>query len=222
MPPSRGRPTNRQPKSEEVSAEHKPVLEQSPKTPSTPTNPRPLSRGLHLIWTPARWVRNNPGRVGRGVWSGVFRIATLLSVGYLVFDRLYETSATIYSPASDPNNPFFYPFTVANNSHIFALYDIKWNCIYGRMITSADDVIEHGLEQNGIMKYLAPGGLINIDCKRSLQFPHQKIKEAKIFIGVSYDVNVFGIFRWHRQPEATPFFWYGIVPNPKWIKGGVE
>ena len=40
-----------------------------------------------------------------GLWSGLFRVATLLSVFYLVYDRFYETAITISISASDPHNP---------------------------------------------------------------------------------------------------------------------
>jgi hypothetical protein len=35
------------------------------------------------------WPLRNPLAMLRLTWSGIFRIATLLSVGYLVFDRVY-------------------------------------------------------------------------------------------------------------------------------------
>ena len=55
----------------------------------------------------------------KATWSGFFRLATLLSVGYLVYDRIYETSVAISSETADAGQPFRIPFTVTNNSHLF-------------------------------------------------------------------------------------------------------
>src|SRR5262245_21496102 len=108
MSRSRSRPPSRQStvKLPERSAAHS----QSPETPSPQTNPPASSRvtrtGFWWIDLIANWF---------------FRFLTLITVGYLVFDRIYETSAYVFSPASDPENPWVFPFTIANNSHVFSI-----------------------------------------------------------------------------------------------------
>jgi hypothetical protein len=69
----------------------------------------------------ARWV-------AKWVWfdksqlvTWLFRLFTVLSVLYLVYDRIYETSLTTSSVASDPNDAFKYPFSINNNSHLFSI-----------------------------------------------------------------------------------------------------
>jgi hypothetical protein len=67
------------------------------------------------------WLRAN-------FFTWLFRLFTFISVSYLVYDRIYETGALTQSPASDPHDPFLFPFSITNMSHIFTLRDIKWRC----------------------------------------------------------------------------------------------
>jgi hypothetical protein len=57
----------------------------------------------YLVQVSLAWLKEN-------FLTWLFRLFTLISVGYLVYDRFYETGALIQSPASDPKNPFLFPF----------------------------------------------------------------------------------------------------------------
>jgi hypothetical protein len=54
----------------------------------------------------------------------LFRFFTVLSVSYLVYDRLFETILTISAAASDPKDAFKYPFSINNNSHLFSVSEL--------------------------------------------------------------------------------------------------
>ena len=105
MPDSRGRPRDRQPTG--ASTKHNKPRETSPTTPSGPATPSRSNMG------------HSKPRHGELMANWFFRSLTLLSVFYLVFDRIYETSATISAPAPDALKPFSFPFSVRNNSHFF-------------------------------------------------------------------------------------------------------
>src|ERR1700733_13395967 len=85
------------------------------------------------IWF-ALYPRRNPRatlRLGwailRLAWGGVWRLATAISVGYLVFDRIYETSVTVTAPVPDARRPFEFPFSITNNSHLWSIRNVAWS-----------------------------------------------------------------------------------------------
>src|SRR4051794_24409461 len=121
----------------------RPVQSRRPAKPLPPTTLRRLGRWFRWLaalaiglWISAVdaaivclvWPYRNPIRSLKLAWLGLWRAAAAISVGYLVFDRIYETNATMASPASDPNEPFRMPFSITNNSHIFALKNLSWTC----------------------------------------------------------------------------------------------
>jgi hypothetical protein len=119
---------------------HSKAQEQSQKTPSTQASLRFLVAALsffaYCLRQFGRGIRQSPRLILRSLgnermWTWFFRVLTLVSVSYLVSDRIYEMDATISSPASDPKNAFLFPFSIQNNSHIFRIKNIQWACTYG-------------------------------------------------------------------------------------------
>jgi hypothetical protein len=227
MPPSRRRPPNRRSKPKEVLAERKPTPEESLKTPSAPTNLRLLARSPRLISAPARWLRNNPGRVARGLWSGIFRIAALVSVGYLVFDRLYETSVTISAPVPNAIKAFAFPFAMTNDSHLFSIRNLAWQCVAAFLKTETDEPAKDvGLDSGSTAK-INPGETVNVNCNK----PHSptgnfeiikgggQLIGGKMVIRVRYDVTIFGVYTCTRTPAPTEFNLFTDGAPPRWIKG---
>jgi hypothetical protein len=167
---------------------------------------RPLRR--LLLWI---------DRHDRGV-TWIFRVLTLLSVAYLVSDRIYETGAAVSSPASDPKNPFHIPFSITNNSHLFALYNLQWTChivdgVFGN-ITVGDTLAGQSSEESK----LSPGGTLNIPCDRAfVGLPPPK--RLTMQIDLVYDTNILG-YTLTRCPSAF-FWWTAEATNPQWIKGDI-
>jgi hypothetical protein len=159
------------------------------------------------------------------IWSGVFRVATLLSVSYLVYDRIYEADATISAPASDPAFPFTYPFTIMNNSHIFAIRDVTWDCRNLRVV--ANGVRITGVQEvRGTSNIVQAGKSLNIDCApigptsrffRTRDKP--TVSVAVLEIEISYSAVFLGVYTFHRHPPPTLFTWFADATNPQWIKG---
>jgi hypothetical protein len=166
------------------------------------------------------WLRAN-------FFTWLFRIFTLISVGYLVYDRFYETGALIQSPASDPLNPFLFPFSITNMSHIFTLRNIKWRCefpfrTYDRLLPwsgSPANIYQDIGMVSGTKDELSPGGVLNISCGHPLGntdfFPFQSIK---VLIYMDYDTNVPWPYPIHRSPHEQ-FTWIGTAEKPQWIRG---
>jgi hypothetical protein len=157
----------------------------------------------------------------------IFRVFTLLSFTYLVLDRIYETGALIQSPASDPNDPFLFPFSITNMSHIFTLRDIKWRCefpfrTYDRvnpMNGSPANIYEDMSNVSGTTKELPPGGVLNVSCGHPLGntqlFPFENIK---VLIYVDYNTKILWLYTLHRSPSEQ-FTWAGTAERPQWIRG---
>jgi hypothetical protein len=165
------------------------------------------------------WLKSN-------FFTWLFRLFTLISVSYLVYDRIYETGALIQSPASDPNDPFLFPFSITNMSHIFTLRDIKWRCefpfrTYDRVnrINGMDNIYEDMSNVSGTTKELLPGDVLNVSCGHPLGntqlFPFQNIK---VLIYVDYDTNILWLHTLHRSPSEQ-FTWAGTAERPQWIRG---
>jgi hypothetical protein len=185
------------------------------------TTPPTLAPGdrKRLARTCFAWLKGN-------FFTWLFRVVTLLSFTYLVLDRIYETGALIQSPAFDPNDPFLFPFSITNMSHIFTLRDIKWRCkfpfrTYDRVnpVNGSDNIYEDLSNVSGTTKELPPGGVLNVSCGHPLGntqlFPFQNIK---VLIYVDYNTNILWLYTLHRNP-AEQFTWAGTAERPQWIRG---
>jgi hypothetical protein len=219
---------------------HKPPpksLREKPSTPSILQFLKPIVSNflrrfvLVLAWCIrqfGRCIRRSPAWVfrNRGKLLNVFwRTTTLLSVGYLVYDRLYETEATISSPASDPQNPFIFPFTITNNSHLFAIRNVHWSCKYTSLKSDEVNFREVNVIQ-GTRSEITAGRTLNIFCdpvgpdSRIVRTPRvPKVAEAIVLVGLSYDSDLLGLYLWHRTPSPITFSWFAKASNPQWIRG---
>jgi len=169
-------------------------------------------------WTVTRAL----GRGTRHVWGFSFRIATLLSVSYLVYDRIYEADATISASASDPRAALMFPFTITNNSHIFVIRDVRWNCKYILLVSGIPGFegarFENTAAINGTRAAIEAGRSFNFDC--NLLGPKTSpITTAVLDVGLTYRSDFFGWFSLVRHPSPTRFTWVSSASNPQWIKG---
>jgi hypothetical protein len=214
MPSSRGRPANRQPKPKEVSGERKPALTECPETPLRPAIPAGSAKGVR--WRSLDVAAN---------WF--FRILTLMSVGYLVFDRLYETSVTVSAPVPNALKAVAFPFAITNNSHLFAVKNVEWQCIAAHLMTDTREPVENTTLVSGSTTEIRPGETINVNCNR----PHTprgtgqiigttgQLVEGRMVIRVRYNVKIFGVFSWTRYPAPTEFNLFTDGTPPRWIRG---
>jgi hypothetical protein len=150
----------------------------------------------------------------------LFRFFTVLSVGYLVYDRLFETILTISAPASDPKDAFKYPFSINNSSHLFSVSKLQWQCL---IISIKSDRLSLSSGTLGFATNasIQAGQNLNITCDPS-EMIHQdqrsEIKTAIIQIALSYEMGM-PWFNWHIAPRPTPFTWIGDASNPQWVRG---
>lgn len=169
------------------------------------------------------WVWKNPWKSTKTATSIFFRIATLVSVGYLVYDRIYETSATASSVVSDPKDPFRMPFTITNNSHIFRLKNIAWSCEAIRIDTSPPSIMNNIGAVSGTKIELGPGQVMNFSCNLvgqagMITIPGINIVGAALEIKFAYDADIFG-WLWRRTPAPAAFAWESTATSSQWLKG---
>jgi hypothetical protein len=151
----------------------------------------------------------------------VFRLFTLLSFYYLVYDRFYETTGSISVTGADPADPYRFPFAFTNQSHMFTLKTISWKCniirteYEGDIIFANVKVVGHGIAQE-----LQTGGVINITCRTPAEV-NQNMIGGVIEIETDYYVSVLGLFELHRTPKAVKFTWITSATEERsqWIKG---
>jgi hypothetical protein len=183
----------------EQQAQHSGAIEAPPSGQTEiaePSTPPGLARAV------ARWV-------AKWVWldksqlvTWLFRLFTVLSVLYLVYDRIYETDLSATSVASDPNDAFKYPFSINNNRHL----------------NMTRDLIRFGAGAN---LSIPAGQNLNIGCNPySVISVEQKSKITSAVIGILllYDVDILW-FHWHRVPSPAFFTWVGDASNPQWVRG---
>ena len=173
----------------------------------------------------AAWILHH--RLQATEWLLIFfwRSLTLLSVSYLVYDRIYETDATVSVAASSPSNPFGAPFAISNNSHVFAIRKVSWMCQLMHAKTS-QNLIRDERVVRGSISMIPAGQILNIDCNvlgptsRFFRIDvKEKIEEAEMRIFLAYEADLFGYFSLQRKPLPTKFTWRGDLDNPQWIKG---
>jgi len=154
------------------------------------------------------------------IFTWIFRLAALASISYLVSDRFYETGIVISVSSSDPKQPFYFPFSLTNNSHIFAMHNIKHNCFVDDLELPGGGGLKNiGISFQGESSKLEPGDIVNVSCRRALNVANGVVPtKVVIHIVVDYDMSVLWFFTLHRD-IAMKFTWGGDASNPQWIRG---
>lgn len=184
-----------------------------------------VSVGMWCLGSGAFWIWHHRWKTAKWIAILFWRGVTLLSIGYLVYDRVYEADATLSASASDPTFAFAFPFTITNNSHIFVIRNVRWSCQALHIKWGNNNRIENSQIISGSRSEIAAGQPLNIDCSivgPNSRFVHTdagiKVDQATIRIVLEYDAD-FLFFRLHRTPPPTLFTWWGSASNPQWIKG---
>lgn len=153
----------------------------------------------------------------RGIVESILALMTIVAFAYLIADSIYQMEVTVSSPASEPKDPYYFPFTITNNSHIFPIRNIRWTCNIAAMKDDrgnfwGDNKILHGTKSE-----IARGGALNIFCRGFPVAGHAL--EGVVYVDVEYDTDIFGWFTLPRHPAVTRFTWMGAGDNPQWIRG---
>jgi hypothetical protein len=207
-----------------------------PPTPSTPaklpySNRRVLWPGIFLLnmlllvlWLVGRtvfWIWRNKWTAAEWIWVLFWRGVTLLGVLWLVYDRVYEADATLTAPVSDPKSALEFPFVITNPSHVFAIRNVRWGCVLGRLEWTGGSGFRDLTLASGTTKSIGPGQVLNIDCLKGVVELGFKpvLTIGELGIALEYDADFFGLFSLHRTPTPTNFVWHASASNPQWIKG---
>jgi hypothetical protein len=148
-------------------------------------------------------------------------LASIIGFSYLVIDLRFQAAPSISSPASDPKDPFHFPFSFTNNSHLFSVYNVSWTCHLEKMVVSGDVAFKNMtnvMMAAGSANVLSPGDILNLDCRRASYKPGAQIKELSMTINTTYTMYTLGFLPSTAQ-QSTLFRWYPDAANPQWIKG---
>jgi hypothetical protein len=144
------------------------------------------------------WRRRRP--LAR--WIGIlfWRAVTLLSLAWLIFDRVYETGATIAPTGSAPKKSLYFPFAVSNNSHIFTLRNVRWSfhvleAQFGGL--AMQDIM---FNVAGKIDEIAPGDVANVSCRRAIAGLPAPSK-LTLRLNVEYDTKILG-YEFSRRPSV--------------------
>ena len=144
-------------------------------------------------------------------WGLLVEIAGVCA-SLLAFWGIYVlTIPEIRPTGNDPAAPFLFPFSVRNDSTLFAMKNVKWTCLIKRMEFGVGNImVDSRLASGGIAK-IEPGGVENYRC--SIGLPRDSVKLLSIAIRVDYQTLL-----WSRS-YTVPFFWLADAPQPQWIEG---
>ena len=146
-------------------------------------------------------------------------LVSVLGFSYLVVDLRFQSSPSISSAASDPADPFRFPFSFINNSHLFSVYNVSWTCHVERMVLSGNKFMTNVRARMPTDAGLvAPGETINLPCRQAFVIRGYQYKELSMSLDVTYTLYVLGLFPASEQQTAY-FRWYSDASNPQWIKG---
>ena len=163
-------------------------------------------------------------RLAKLVFNSVVAVFSIIGVVSSVYEIGYAAIVTIDAPASDPKFAFEYPFKLINNSHVFTITDLKWECKY-ILIQAPQIKMENNTYIRGSISSLDRGGYGWLDC--AALGPNSKvvklnekpeIKQAKLEISVSYKATLFFV-TWPVSPKPTLFTWSADASNPQWTAG---
>jgi hypothetical protein len=157
--------------------------------------------------------------------SWFFRLLAIVSVGYLVYDRIYETESTISSPIPDAIHPFDFIFTITNNSHLFPIRDVQWFCVADHVKTTFNNTFANAALGDATVSGIRPGQNLNSNCNGKgtsvfLKFdPNDEIVEGTVRVKIEYDIKILGVYTSHRSPFPTRFTWITQGAKPQWVRG---
>ncbi len=158
-------------------------------------------------------------------FTWIFRIMTMAGFAWLLYDRYYETSATISVSASDPQDPFSFPFVITNNSHFIPITNVAWTCNVEHLEAGGNAIDTSQFHLKGNVSPILPGQSVNFECAiigRHSRFIHMpttpKVTAARMTIEFTYTVRILGVNK-DRHPQPTRFTWYSDASNPQWIRG---
>jgi hypothetical protein len=150
-------------------------------------------------------------------------VMSVLAFSYLVIDLRFQSAPSISSAASDPLDPFRFPFSFTNNSHLFSVYNVSWTCHLERLVSSGgfslrDAKSARMMVGSGSASTLEPGEILNLDCSRSFPAQVGHIEELSMSIDTTYTMYTLG-FLPSVARQSTFFRWYPDASNPQWVKG---
>ncbi len=164
-----------------------------------------------ILWRAARGVGGFLRRYDFQV-NWVFRVLALLGFVYLVLDRIYETSATISATGADPNDALAYPFALTNNSHLFTIRKLHFECTVVKLISKGGSTIENSTTESTTLLEVLPGKTVNFACSSYyIEGPHIA---GVVQISASYKMALLPF-----EVKDVPFRWGGKTANPQWVRG---
>jgi hypothetical protein len=132
---------------------------------------------------------------------------------------------TISAPVPNALKAFSFPFAMTNNSHLFSIRNLEWQCIAAAHLkTDTNQPFEDIKLVSGSSSAINPGETINVNCNK----PHGtgqiigstgQVVEGRMVIRVRYNVPIFGVFFWPRLPAPTEINLFTDGASPQWIKG---
>lgn len=148
----------------------------------------------------------------------IFRLVTLLSFSYLIYDRFYETRATI-SIASTDDNPFHSRFAITNNSHLFVIRNVHWSCRINSLKGPNVDIERINEIVAGSRTIISEGDSVNFRLCSVMVVNGAIVTEGEVVIEAQYETDVFGLWLEPGTTGPVTFTWLGSSFTPHWIRG---
>ncbi len=99
-------------------------------------------------------------------WKVIERISvvgSVIGVIYLIYDSFYQTTVSVDFAYSDPKTAIDNPITLKNNSNMFTIRNIKWQCeIVREHFAGASSIENNNVTFTGFISSIKPGAYLNI------------------------------------------------------------
>lgn len=178
---------------------------------------RPMLAGLPSLRTisQARRYMLQAGWVLKNAASAL----TLIGVLFIGYHLVHANAPTISSQGSDPKDPFHFPFTIRNDSHVLAMRNLRWVCHLIRGEGPTYSVSNVGFWIGGTAKRLSADDILNISCKQAVEL-FEQFSVLVLEIQLRYDTPIVGPLLIPRSSQAL-FTWMRTAANPQWIRGSI-
>jgi hypothetical protein len=137
-------------------------------------------------------------------------VAGLLSLA----DYYFQTTPAIHITGSDASNPFLFPFSIKNESKLFDLHDVKWECKIHTVLDPGNNMDGDHVAGGKTKIIPSNGEPVNSTCGASM-VNGMYVTSLKLWVHVDYKLL------WMSRSSDAAFTWITGTSSPKWIEGEV-
>jgi hypothetical protein len=176
--------------------------------------PATIQQRHHDESTTGKLHKNRFSTIG-SILAAIVTFGGVVGLIWLIYDTYEHTFPEIHLFATDSHWPFLLPFTVKNNSSIFAMHDIQWYCYIDKIDFAAGGGIYYIMLSDSTKTTIGPEKAVNYRCLLA-GVESKWLKSGRLLVYVKYFTLGF-----IRTSDSVPFTWLPQADPPRWIEGEI-